>query len=452
MAMRSDSGRTPLEDWVRARLHISGLLNPAHLREYQAGKLRETVDLVLSRSRFYREHLGKFHPSSIQNVEDVRQIPFTEPSMISERFNDFLCVSPQDISRIVTLSTSGTTGRPKRIAFTPEDQELIVDFFHHGMTTFADSSDRVVIFLPGESEGSVGDLLKKGLSRFGCASVVAGPVSEYGPAIKLLADTKATCAVGIPSQFLEMSRHMDAGVSGKDIRLRSVLLSTDYVPRAVADALGHTWGCAVYNHYGMTEMGLGGAVECSARSGYHMREADLLFEIVDPDTGTPMSDGEYGEVVFTTLTRRGMPLIRYRTGDRSRFLTQPCSCGSVLPRMECVSGRIGEPVRLQSGVSISITKLDEVLLRNPCIAAFSAEISRRRDCDCLELMVRSTSRTFDARSISEELCRGLSIGDLVHQGKLMLDIREGDVSYFTTGTSKRYIVDRRRDGLRDTPH
>jgi phenylacetate-CoA ligase len=442
--MRSDTGRTPLEDWIRGRLHVSGRLNPAQLREYQAAKLRETLDLVVSRSRFYREYLGKNPPSSVRNIGDVTQLPFTESRMISEHFNDFLCVSPQDIGRIVTLSTSGTTGRPKRIAFTPEDQELIVEFFHHGMTTFADSSDRVVIFLPGEIAGSVGDLLKKGLSRFGCESVVAGPVTDCGRAVKMLADTKATCAVGIPSQFLELSRHGNSGSTVEPIRLRSVLLSTDYVARAVADSLEQAWDCAVYNHYGMTEMGLGGAVECSARNGYHMREADLLFEIIDPDTGTPVPDGEYGEVVFSTLTRRGMPLIRYRTGDRSRFLTQPCPCGSVLRRLECISGRMHEPVRLQSGTFISITQLDEVLLRNPCVAAFSAEIGPGEDCECLALTIRSATGEFDAGNIASDLCRQLPIGDLVNEGKLKLDIREGDVGYFTTGTAKRFIADRRR--------
>ena len=116
-----------------------------------------------SRSRFYREHLKGIDPASIRSMQDVAQIPFTTPAMLAGRFNDFLCVAPGDIGRIVTLFTSGTTGSSKKIAFTPEDQELTVDFFHYGMATLAGPADRVVIFLPGKTEGSVGDLLKKGL-------------------------------------------------------------------------------------------------------------------------------------------------------------------------------------------------------------------------------------------------------------------------------------------------
>jgi phenylacetate-coenzyme A ligase PaaK-like adenylate-forming protein len=193
----------------------------------------------------------------------------------------------------------------------------------------------------------------------------------------------------------------------------------------------------------MTEMGLGGAVECNARSGYHMREADLLFEIVDPDTDMPAGCGEYGEIVFSTLTRRGMPLIRYRTGDRSRFLPEPCPCGSVLGRLERISGRMNEAVRLFNGAFISIMQLDEVLLRDPCVSAYSAEIYREEGCDCLGLTIQSARDAIDPERITVALCRYLSIGDLIARKQVKLEISEGEVGYFTTGTAKRFIADRR---------
>jgi phenylacetate-coenzyme A ligase PaaK-like adenylate-forming protein len=105
------------------------------------------------------------------------------------------------------------------------------------------------------------------------------------------------------------------------------------------ELIERAWGCEVFEHYGMTEMGLGGAMACEAHDGYHPREADLLFEIVDPRTGAPLPDGEYGEIVFTTLTRTAMPLVRYRTGDMSRFIPGPCPCGSVLKRLARVADR-----------------------------------------------------------------------------------------------------------------
>ena len=99
------------------------------------------------------------------------------------------------------------------------------------------------------------------------------------------------------------------------------------------------WRCRVNEHYGMTETALGGAVGCPVPGGYHIWASDLYYEIVDPDTGLPLPEGEEGETVVTTLMREAMPLIRYRTGDISRFVPGPCPCGSVLPRLERVRSR-----------------------------------------------------------------------------------------------------------------
>jgi phenylacetate-CoA ligase len=140
-----------------------------------------------------------------------------------------------------------------------------VDFFHHGMMTLTKKSDRVIIFLPGKTEGSIGDLLKKALSRFGCEGVIFGPISDYGCALRTIIDLKPACAAGIPSQLLALSRYRESELSAEQIQFKSVRLSTDYVPLSVADSLKQKWGCEVYGHYGMTDMGLGGGVESCNR-------------------------------------------------------------------------------------------------------------------------------------------------------------------------------------------
>ena len=129
-----------------------------------------------------------------------------------------------------------------------------------------------------------------------------------------------------------------------------MLLSADNVPDAISNELRRIWGCEVFTHYGMTEMGFGGGVECEARNGYHLREADLYIEIVDPETGRSVSQGDPGEVVFTTLTRRGMPLIRYRTGDVSRFVPGPCPCGTVLKTLARVKAACARRAIAQGGL------------------------------------------------------------------------------------------------------
>jgi phenylacetate-coenzyme A ligase PaaK-like adenylate-forming protein len=134
--------------------------------------------------------------------------------------------------------------------------------------------------------------------------------------------------------------------------------------------------CEVFEHYGMTEMGLGGGVDCEAHSGYHLRETDLLFEIVDVRTGEPLPDGEMGEIVFSTLTREGMPLIRYRTGDLSRFLAVPCGCGTTLKSLQRIRERMDSRISLGSCGDITMADLDDVLFEVPGLTDFSATLTR----------------------------------------------------------------------------
>lgn len=430
-------GKTPLENWAARKSGIQVPLDSLQLQAYQLARLRDTIEYAIARGRFYGDHLAGIDPSSIRENKDLGRIPFTFPENLAEHPNDFLCVSPGDISRIVTLSSSGTTGAPKKIAFTPEDQELTIDFFHHGMTTLARPSDRVLIFLPGKTDGSVGDLLRRALSRFDCEGIVWGPIDDYGGALQAFLDIRPDSVVGIPTQLLALSRYCPQMQFPGIAKLRTVLLSTDYVPFSLVRALEKEWGCEVYGHYGTTEMGLGGAVECSFRNGYHMREADLLFEIVNPETGSAVGPGEYGEIVFSTLTRRGMPLIRYKTGDSSRFIPEPCPCGSVLKRLERVSGRISAAVKLRNGFSLSICQLDEILFSSAQVFAYSAEILSKKGRDFLALTVRPAEDSLDMQKLKSDICRRLPFA------QSELEIQSGSPEFFTTGTAKRFIVDRR---------
>ena len=323
-------------------------LSPEALREYQLLKLRETFDYVKKRGRFYRGYFSAF--DSIESFDAFQKLPFTTPADISRSPNDFLCVPPDEISRIVTLSTSGTTGNSKRIFFTSEDQELTIDFFHHGMSTLASPRDRVLISMPGRSPGGVCDLLARGLDRLGAVSRVFGPAADQKDMERELFDFCPDVIVGTPLVIYQLASNT-AGI----FHLKSVLLASDYIPRDYIPAIESAWKCKVFSHYGMTETGLGGAVSCGVNAGYHMREADLYFEVIDPITGRNQADGEYGEIVFSTLNRRGMPLLRYRTGDSSRMLVERCPCGSCIRRFDHIADR-GMAKRIIQGVSENMAK------------------------------------------------------------------------------------------------
>lgn len=424
---------TPLQPWIENKIDHSDL------EAYQLRMLNETLRLVKNNGRFYR-HNPIDLPRDLGHLSELTRWPFTTAEDLRADPFAFVCVSQDDIQRVVTLddanfplttlTTSGTTGQPKRLYFTHDDQNLTIDFFHIGMSTFTAPGDRVLILLPGDTPGSVGDLLATGLQRLGTVPIKHGPVRDAAATLEVMRREKINVIVGVPTHVLELAYAANA----LRTRLKAVLLSTDHVSNAIKHAIETAFACTVYNHYGMTEMGLGGGVDCEARRGYHLREADLLFEIIDPVSGERVPDSEYGEVVFTTLTRRGMPLIRYRTGDVSRFLTDVCRCGTRLRTMERITHRLAGRVRIGEQ-TLTMADLDEAVFAIEGVLNFTATLTRENGHDCLHLEVKIA----DGHKV-------LSVAQAVSKAVAALpdlDVRVLSVKDMPPSMAKRTILDRR---------
>ncbi len=442
--------RTPLEAWIARKVtgSSSEMLTTKKLRDYQLNKLRETLDYVRAKSPFYRRHLprhGVKADCSLLQPEDIAELPFTTAADLRRFGQEMLCVKASDIHRIVTLQTSGTTGPPKRVFFTEEDQELTLDFFHQGMLTMVKPGDRVLILLPGKVPGSVGELLQRGLARAGAEGFVHGPVGSPQAALEQMSRDKVNVLVGIPTQVLTLAR-VQKKAQVPLPPLHSVLLTTDHVPRSIVRELVKVWGCRVFNHYGMTEMGLGGGVDCQGLSGYHLREADLYFEIIDPLTDRPVRAGEFGEIVFTTLTRTGMPLIRYRTGDYSRFIVEACPCGTVLRSLERVGSRGG--LDLGAGKLLSMADLDEVIFPRDGVLDFSARMAEEygKMVLTLEILMDGPNPERVEQTIRQEVETHPAFQTLLEEGQLQVNLNfNADTAAYSggNGTGKRMICDQR---------
>lgn len=449
--------KTPLEKWIASKISQKSSeenLDQIDLRSYQIKQLKRTVEYARSESPFYRQMLNELTPECLRNLEDIGQFPFTTSDHLQGRGAEFLCVSQSEIERVVTLRFPGSSATIRRLYFTANEVEQTVDFFHHGMATLVEAGQKVLILMPGERPDTVGDLLVRALARLGVEGIVYGFVQDAAHALREIDRLNIDVLVGIPTQALSLARHDDCAFV-RPGRIKSVLLSSDYVSPAIVAEIQRAWVCRVFSHYGSTEMGFGGGVECQALHGYHVREADLYFEIVDPQTGKIQPYGQPGEIVFTTLTRRAMPLIRYRTGDLSRFLTGPCPCGSTLRRLDRVRGRISEFVRLGANHWVGTPDLDDTLFSVSELLDYRAVLNDCEGHDQLNIIIDAGSRQDEGvlNKVRNALMETQALRDAIDDGSVTLGPLTFDLLNPTeTSAFKRSVSDQRGHATKRLRH
>ncbi|NJB66461.1 phenylacetate-coenzyme A ligase PaaK-like adenylate-forming protein [Desulfobaculum xiamenense] len=379
--------RPPLDRWLVSRMGLppdAPTPDRDTLREWQFRQLRRTIAHARCASPFYARRLARVDPDAVRTPQALAMLPRTSADDLRTRPEDFLCVSQDDVARVVTLSSSGSSGAPKRFFFTSGDLERTIEFFRHGMESIVPPDETVLALLPGNRPGGVGKLFAEAVARRGATAVFADDASNIPDVLDLLWTSRASCIIGSPvhvQAVAKLWRHLglERGI------IRSALMCWDTLSGAAATTIARAFGCDIFTHWGMTETCLGGAVDCAAGSGMHLREPDFLMEITDQDTGLPVPDGVYGEIVITTLSRRAMPLIRYRTGDMGRLVPGTCACGSPLRRLADVPGRIGHATILPDNTPLHQAELDELLLRIPDVLDLQASLNPARPVLTLEI-------------------------------------------------------------------
>lgn len=430
---------TTLEPLIARAIGRDALpLTRAAIEDWQLRQLRDQVAYCRHRSPFYRRHLREGRPETIQQRADLARLPLITETDLRTHGPEMVCVSQDAVARIITMHSSGATGAPKRLFFTAEDLDHTLDFFHLGMQQMVDPGQSVAILLPGATPDSTGHLLARALERFQVGSHCIGLVTQPEVAARALAHLLPDVLVGFPVQILAIARMAEfLGLSLGTIR--SVLLCSDFIPQSLSQELAALLGAEIFTHYGATETGLGGGVDCRAHNGCHLREADLLFEIIDPHTAMPLPDGRWGEIVCTTLTRTGMPLIRYRTGDLGRLLPGTCPCGSIIRRLDQVVGRINQMRPLRNGKLLGLHDLDEALFPLPGLLDYSAHLHHQDGREHLHLsltLLPSCSKRWE-QSARELLAAVPTLTGL----DLFLDARPDT----TIHPAKRTLEDHRKD-------
>ncbi len=429
-------------------LQAGATLTRANVQAYQDLKLREVVRYCGATSAFYRElfRAASVNPDDIRGTADLARLPFTEQRRLAENPLRFLCTSQAEVARPYTFVTSGTTGPRKRIFWTQGDLDKIVDFMSAGIGTVANAGDTVLILLPDGRPYSQADLLERGVKRLGAMPVVASIGLSARELLKTVEETRCAVVFGYARKLFRLTGEL--GMQGDLHRLgvKIFFLAAEYVPAGMRREFQTAWGCGVRTHYGLTEMGLGVAVECEAGDGYHFNEADLLLEIVNPETGNCVPEGEEGELVFTTLTREAMPLIRYRTHDLSRFIPEPCSCGAhSLLKIDKVKKRIENMVRIGGGDAMYPALFDDVLFEIPGLVDYQVTVTSEEGKDRLDFRIELLADQPQISVIREKLLSTPILSANISAGKMVQPRIElaAPGTLQTVSREKKMILDRR---------
>ena len=295
----------------------------------------------------------------------LQTLPFTTPEMLSANPGKFLLTSQSEVSRVISGATSGTTGAAKRVFYTERDTDNTIGFFAAGISEMLAAGEKCFIAFPFTGSFGLGDLIAKAVERLGGVPIRAGFGQTWREMCSLVRQTKPETYIGFPVTLLSLAR-----MYGSDFPVQRALVSGDACPEGVMEELEKILGSKLYPHYGSRECGLGGAVTCTAFEGMHIRENHIIPEIVD-EHGNVLPDGEYGELVLTTIGADAMPLIRYRTGDYTRILP-PCKCGGVTKRLGRVSRKED---------AISIEKMDSELFGISALVDYRVDYTDKLQID-----------------------------------------------------------------------
>ena len=344
--------RTRLDAFIE-RLEGIDHLTRENLEALQLRRLNE----MLARARETKSHYQAL-PEKLDSLDELCKLPFTTPEMIAENPGRYLLTSQGDVAKVISGATSGTTGPAKRVFYTESDTAHTVWLFEAGIGEMLKSGEKCFVAFPFTGPFGLGDLIAKAVENLGGIPVKAGFGQTWGEVLDLIRETKPETYIGFPVVLLSLAR-----LWGDDFPIQRALVSADACPDGVMAELEKALGSKLYPHYGSRECGLGGAVTCPAFEGMHLRENHIIPEIID-ERGNVLPDGEWGELVITTIGLEAMPLIRYRTGDYTRILP-PCPCGGVTKRLDMVSRREGE---------VSMEALDSLLFQIPELVDYRARL------------------------------------------------------------------------------
>lgn len=372
-------------------------LSRDRMEALQLERLRSVVERVSKSVPFYSrafEQAG-VEPGDIQSLDDLSKLPFTTKADLRDHYPFGMFTVP--LAQIVRVhASSGTTGKLTVVGYTRHDMDVWAEVMARTLRAADVSAEDVVHNAYGYGLFTGGLGFAVGSETIGAATVpVSGGFSKRQ--LMLMADFGATILCCTPSYALVLAETAEEeGIDMvEDMQLRAGFFGAEPWTEAIRQEIEARLGLEAFDIYGLSEIiGPGVSVECHEHDGLHIFEDHFLPEIIDPDTGERLPYGSEGELVFTTLTKEGMPLIRYRTRDRVRLWADPCACGRTLVRMSKVLGRTDDMLVIR-GINVFPSQIEQALLKVKGLAPqYLILVDRRADhLDELEVWVEATEET-----------------------------------------------------------
>jgi len=341
-------------------------LTRAEMEGLQLTRLQETVKRVYEKVPYYRAKMDEkgVKPEDIKTLSDLSKLPFTTKQDMRDTYPFGLFAVPQD-DLVRIHASSGTTGKPTVVGYTRGDLETWTDCVSRiacmGGATSKDVAQ--ICFGYGMFTGALG--LHYGLEKIG-AAIVPSSTGNSEKQLMYMKDFKTSLLVATPSYALRLAEvARQTGMDPKtDLGIKIALVGSELLTDAMREEMHLAWGrdVLITSNYGMSElMGPGVSGECLEHCGMHINEDYFLPEIIDSETGEVLPAGEKGELVITCIKKEGLPLIRYRTKDVTRLFYEPCACGRTTCRMENLSGRSDDMLKIR-GVNVFPGQIEEVVL------------------------------------------------------------------------------------------
>src|SRR5680860_1683115 len=368
------------------------------LQQLQGERLAALVARLYSSVPLYKERMDEagLDPKAVKGLEDIQKLPFTYKTDLRDTYPFGMFAKP--LKEIVRIhASSGTTGKPTTVGYTRGDIDTWAEVMARTLAGAGATDEDVLQNAYGYGLFTGGLGAHYGGERLG-ASIIPISGGNTQKQLMLMQDYNSTVLCSTPSFALyiwDVAGEM--GIDMAALPLRVGVFGAEPWSNAMRREIEQKPNIKAIDIYGLSEiMGPGVSFECAeAQHGLHVNEDNFLAEIIDPTTGEPLGDGETGELVFTTLTKEGIPLLRYRTGDITRLNVDACDCGRTFARMDRVSGRSDDMLIIR-GVNVFPSQIESVLLMSPEVAPhYQLVVERQGSMDIMDVQVELTPEVFE---------------------------------------------------------